>query len=441
MADAKVSRNAPCPCGSGKKFKKCCLNRRVQSPPTTSRGFVNRAKSRSSYGYVPPITPPRSTPSPQQFSGAFDDPSTDEVDPYPEPPPFDTVPLLPVEIGLHYTYDEPFGTAEVTYVLPAGRPYILANGEEILNDDLEPGMRILLKDGAVATITHVKLFYDPPDPPEQREDGRVLSRVVGTIKHRGFATVDVTWPGFTATSSPDHPYYSVSREGYVEAQELKVGELLRTDDNLLAPVLSVSKPKFGMVDLYNVEVEHYHNYYVGQPGGSAVLVHNSATPGNYINTPAEGTKSRKLLDQDKLDAYATRYAEAVATNKPVVWRELAPELSRRQVKYVRGYARDQGYVKTAPVNEAKHADFTGHIYEHNGRVLDDVRLPENLWGVPKERQFRHLNKEIFGSSATPEGWTWHHHQESGRMQLVRYGIHSVTDHVGGESAGGWSTYR
>jgi uncharacterized protein YecA (UPF0149 family) len=25
---AKISRNAPCPCGSGKKYKKCCLLRK-----------------------------------------------------------------------------------------------------------------------------------------------------------------------------------------------------------------------------------------------------------------------------------------------------------------------------------------------------------------------------------------------------------------------------
>jgi len=24
---AKISRNAPCPCGSGKKYKKCCLDK------------------------------------------------------------------------------------------------------------------------------------------------------------------------------------------------------------------------------------------------------------------------------------------------------------------------------------------------------------------------------------------------------------------------------
>jgi len=27
QAEPKVGRNDPCPCGSGKKFKKCCMNR------------------------------------------------------------------------------------------------------------------------------------------------------------------------------------------------------------------------------------------------------------------------------------------------------------------------------------------------------------------------------------------------------------------------------
>jgi len=26
MSGNKIGRNDPCPCGSGKKFKKCCLN-------------------------------------------------------------------------------------------------------------------------------------------------------------------------------------------------------------------------------------------------------------------------------------------------------------------------------------------------------------------------------------------------------------------------------
>lgn len=30
---SKISRNAPCPCGSGKKFKKCCLPKQAETPP------------------------------------------------------------------------------------------------------------------------------------------------------------------------------------------------------------------------------------------------------------------------------------------------------------------------------------------------------------------------------------------------------------------------
>ncbi len=281
MADTKASRNDPCPCGSGKKFKKCCLLRGVSSIHPAMNGPPRSA--------APTPRPVASSPSLKDvpFEVVVEDlAGTADIPDLPDPR---DVPPLPVEIGLHYTYPEPFGEAEVSYILPAGRPYILASGEEILNDDLQPGMRIRLKDGAIATISQVEIDYDPPNPPERSKDGRLLSRVVGTIKHKGFATVDVSWPGYKATSSPCHPYYSVTRRAYVGAQELQVGEFLRTDDNLLTPVLSVSKPKFGMVDLYNVEVEHFHNYYVGEPGGSAVLVHNNATPGDYINTPAQGS--------------------------------------------------------------------------------------------------------------------------------------------------------
>ena len=30
MARKKVSRNAPCPCGSGKKYKHCCYGKGVE---------------------------------------------------------------------------------------------------------------------------------------------------------------------------------------------------------------------------------------------------------------------------------------------------------------------------------------------------------------------------------------------------------------------------
>lgn len=43
-------------------------------------------------------------------------------------------------------------------------------------------------------------------------------------------------------------------------------------------------------------------------------------------------------------------------------------------------------------------------------------------------------KQIEDLEARVENWTWHHHQDCGRMQLVDAGLHAVTGHVGGYKA-------
>jgi hypothetical protein len=286
MSRDGVGRNDPCPCGSGKKFKKCCMLRGPTSYSPARSSFAAPAMHGGSFGFSSARPAVRSAPPPGPRATAFDDMrEPDEMADEVNLPELESVPLLPVEVGLDYTYPEPFGEAEITYIYPAGQTVQLADGRLILNEQLKPGMRVILREGAVATITAVKLSYDHPEPPVDVGNGLVLSRVVGTIKHRGPATVDVSWPGYTATSSPDHLYYSVSRRGYVPAQELQVGEFLRTDSNTVAAVQAVSQPRYEMLDLYNVEVEHFHNYHVGQPGGSAVLVHNGT---EYIQTLKQG---------------------------------------------------------------------------------------------------------------------------------------------------------
>lgn len=54
----KTGRNDPCPCGSGKKFKKCCLGKSLEAIPTsrTARSVLPRASSGQ--------TPTRSKPAP-----------------------------------------------------------------------------------------------------------------------------------------------------------------------------------------------------------------------------------------------------------------------------------------------------------------------------------------------------------------------------------------
>jgi hypothetical protein len=36
-----------------------------------------------------------------------------------------------------------------------------------------------------------------------------------------------------------------------------------------------------------------------------------------------------------------------------------------------------------------------------------------------------------GYNQTPNGYTWHHHQTTGRMQLVESKVHMKTGHTGG----------
>ncbi len=45
----KIERNAPCPCGSGKKYKKCCWNKEPMNKSTLDAEFMKNLKSDFSY--------------------------------------------------------------------------------------------------------------------------------------------------------------------------------------------------------------------------------------------------------------------------------------------------------------------------------------------------------------------------------------------------------
>lgn len=45
-------------------------------------------------------------------------------------------------------------------------------------------------------------------------------------------------------------------------------------------------------------------------------------------------------------------------------------------------------------------------------------------------------KQIKSGSAQVDCLTWHHHQDSGRMQLIPKGLHDSTRHIGGQAMSG-----
>jgi hypothetical protein len=144
MSDGGVGRNDPCLCGSGRKFKRCCLLRGGYWPAIPAALSQGPARNPFCWSAAGPYG--RSAP-PRQHATAFDGLRPEEPDDQPKPPPPDTVPLLPVEVGLHYTYAEPFGEAEVTFIFPAGKTFLLEGDEPILVEDLKAGDRVRLKEG------------------------------------------------------------------------------------------------------------------------------------------------------------------------------------------------------------------------------------------------------------------------------------------------------
>src|SRR5262249_28940624 len=114
MSHGGIGRNDACPCGSGRKFKHCCLLRRSSYRPPPSAG---RAPGPAGTPFGPGwAAPPPGGAALQQRPSAFEDSPPDEPDDQPAPPPLDAAPLLPVEVRLEYTYPEPFGEAEVSFL-------------------------------------------------------------------------------------------------------------------------------------------------------------------------------------------------------------------------------------------------------------------------------------------------------------------------------------
>ena len=61
---AKTGRNEACPCGSGLKYKRCCLPADEAARPIARKG-AKRAKSRSDSAPEPATAPPAYEPLPQ----------------------------------------------------------------------------------------------------------------------------------------------------------------------------------------------------------------------------------------------------------------------------------------------------------------------------------------------------------------------------------------
>lgn len=181
---------------------------------------------------------------------------------------------------------------------------------------------------------------------------------------------------------------------------------------------------------------------------------------------SEKEKLKKIQDfidgkidfEEVKEIYAEYYADAVNSNKPWTWNETIPTgyaLSAGQKKKIKEYAQEKGDIPKVPIvekNGKKYADFSK-------LTVFQCMLDKEDWFKTDSEQFVKCNEQLkeailkdselakqftpeqieqIMNRETPSGYTWHHSEVDGMMQLVPFGIHNSTNHCGGRSEGHWA---
>ena len=141
---------------------------------------------------------------------------------------------------------------------------------------------------------------------------------------------------------------------------------------------------------------------------------------------------------DVLDDYAKVYADKINSNQAWSWDDTIPggeDLTKKQRSIIKQQAIDDGLIPDIKVTKVEGMRYGFADFESAGVVKETQYLPENMWTVSDAEQFKWLDEQIGG---TVEGYTWHHTETPGKMQLVPTGIHNITTHNGGRTAGMWA---
>lgn len=72
-----------------------------------------------------------------------------------------------------------------------------------------------------------------------------------------------------------------------------------------------------------------------------------------------------------------------------------------------------------------------HFSKANEQLLEAIRRDPSLAAQFTDEDIKRLEKKL-----NPKGYTWHHHQEPGRLQLVDSDLHEKTGHTGGRALWG-----
>ncbi|MEU9856258.1 SpvB/TcaC N-terminal domain-containing protein [Streptomyces sp. NPDC047974] len=257
-----------------------------------------------------------------------------------------------------------------------------------------PGTEVVMADGSGKPIEELEpgdlvLATDPETNTTEAKPVTALISGEGE-KHLVKITVDTDGPAgertAAVTATDNHPFWIESLRGWLDAEDLRPGMGLRTDKGASVAVVAVEERTAPRQRVHNVTVADLHTYYV-LTGGTPVLVHNCG--GAVPQHPSTCNCANGGIPQ-------VRNGKLAGGVHPVTG---------------------------VPFDTQGFPDFSAWRHPQ----VADVRI--QLTG-DRKKDFALANKAS-GLRGTPEGWTWHHHQDSGLMQLVDRDIHAETGHTGG----------
>jgi hypothetical protein len=134
-----------------------------------------------------------------------------------------------------------------------------------------------------------------PCPELAAGPGRLIT---GTYWHKRGWVGDLLVEGMTKPLgvTPSHPFWSVDRNDWVPAGELKIGERLLAADGS-TPCVDSFTLRAEPEPVYNIEVEGDHCYRVGQQG---LLVHNMS---QSVNPPNESSQAKEPCPESRADRF------------------------------------------------------------------------------------------------------------------------------------------
>ncbi|WP_283259434.1 HNH endonuclease [Bacillus cereus] len=184
-------------------------------------------------------------------------------------------------------------------------------------------------------------------------------------------------------------------------------------------------------------IEAYYKFAKSKDGGKGTGNSSKIVNEANLNNIDEFINGTKKFD-DVINDYVKLYSEKIISNKTWSWNKSlhgGANLTARQKRMIKEKAVADGLVPDVKVIKADGMRYGFADFKSAGLVVETKQLPERLWLMSDEEQFKWLDNAIGGR---PEGMTWHHTEVPGKMELVPFGIHNITIHNGGRSAGMWA---